>query len=108
MTQEKTLGYLQLTTPYRYPDLNFFALLLRCRVGAPSPADIAILKERVKAYKTLELNLKKGVNEIIPTRLYSKKINVNALNDAELEKLPEPSYFFRAVDKLTPVDKKRM
>lgn len=84
-------------TPYRYPDLPYFHLLLRARVGELTVADKEMLVERVKAYKNLDYDSL----EIKPTVLYSRKKDVDSMNTEELGKIPLNCKEYRADDTIT-------
>jgi ATP-dependent DNA helicase PIF1 len=80
-------------TPYRYPDEDFFRLLLRARVGQLLPIDIEKLNSRI--CKSEEDG---KVDGIIPTILHSRKVDVGSINEKELAKLEGRMYEYHAVD----------
>ena len=69
-----------LTTPHRFADAEYVALLQRVRVGTPSAEDYAALQSRVGANVT-----KDGIT---PTMLSATRAQVDSLNQTELEKCP--------------------
>lgn len=87
-------------TPKRYPDVNFFEMLLRIRVGKQTAEDIHIIRSRVAAYRKLNESLDKAktLNVIRPTIIYSKKVDVECYNISELQKLPGYEVEIHAVD----------
>lgn len=93
--------------PKRYKDVTYFGMLLRFREARHTPEDIAILKQRVKAYDALQSQNEadKSKLTIKPTILYSKKIDVDAFNTAELNKLTTPLTTYRASDMFKPYDR---
>lgn len=80
--------------PYRFNDLKYFYTLLRIREGIVTDKDHQQLMSRVQAYEDLDLDSL----EIKPTRLYSKKMDVNSYNLKQLGKLPDPSITFDCFD----------
>lgn len=95
--------------PKRYKDVKYFEMLLRIRDGKPTAEDIGILQSRVKAYDDFQSRIKqtddKGALTIKPTILFSKKVDVDAYNNVELNKLTTPTIVFRAADMFKPYDK---
>lgn len=81
--------------PYRYPDTRFFELLLRARKGKMTPEDHKLLDARKAAYQTLDLSVE---GSIIPTKLFSKKMNVEEVNMTELDKLPGEEFIYHHRD----------
>jgi ATP-dependent DNA helicase PIF1 len=75
--------------PQRYPDIEWFNLLLRVRKAQHTPEDIKFLYTRVRAYEkwkeTMEVNNDKTI--VKPTVLHSRKDDVNLDNEIELQKL---------------------
>ena len=100
-----------LTTPYRYltnagtikdrsnsneKNMLFFKMLLRIRDGSHTNDDIKILKSRIKTKSQLETIVNTSL--IKPTILYSKKVNVNKMNQEELDKLITQEFEYKAQD----------
>jgi ATP-dependent DNA helicase PIF1 len=84
--------------PYRYPDVRHFELLGRARKGELNDEDIKLLESRVKCYqdylsKQKFSNSKErqegeiSIEDIKPTRIYSRKDDVDRENLIELNKL---------------------
>ena len=90
-------------TSKRYDDSDYFALLLRARVGKLSEADCKSLCSRVEAYHALETEGSKPL-AVIPTVLYAKNINTDVHNYEELEELETPEHIYTAVDVLDTKD----
>lgn len=93
-----------LEIPYRYSDPEFFQMLLRIRVGEQTEDDYKIIRNRVRANKRMQDILSSLSNEkageiIKPTMFFSKRIDVDAYNTMELEKLPGESVEFIAFDR---------
>lgn len=87
-----------LNTPWRFinnNDLTWFHMLQRIRIGKHTQEDIDLLKTRVKAYQDEKIIT---INGIIPTKLYSKNIDVYTINQQELEKIQEDAYEYVATD----------
>lgn len=86
--------------PKRYPDEEYFKLLLRLRKGEHTPEDVKVIRSRVAAYKEITKRFKenKSLNVIKPTTLYSTKKDVHAFNLQELEALPTEEHVFEAKD----------
>lgn len=82
----------EFNTPYRYPDVNFYNLLQRARVGDLSDEDIKLLKDRVKPFVP---DKETGIK---PSILHSLNIDVAEANTVELAKLKGPDYRFMASD----------
>lgn len=98
-----------LTEPKRYDDLDYFNMLLRIRNGLHTLVDEKSIKARIVAYKNfLEIvkNSKENINIIKPTRIYSKKKDVDQENFSELEKLDGDVEEFIAVDNFTKITDK--
>ena len=92
--------------PQRYPDIAYFNMLKRIRVGEPTDDDIDLLWSRVAAYTSYKEEEssdtpEKSVGKIKPTILYSRRVDVMGYNMGELEKLPDTTRIFTAVDGLT-------
>lgn len=97
-----------LTKPKRYPDLDHFHRLLRIRDGKQTEEDIKILSTRIDAYAEYLKQEKKGllIDEIRPTKIYSLKRDVSAINLSELAKLEGEEVCYEATDTIVPkVDK---
>ena len=98
-----------LTEPKRYDDLDYFNMLLRVRSGLHTIADEKAIKARIVAYKNfLEVvkNSKENTNIIKPTRIHSKKKDVDQENFSELEKLDGDVEEFIASDNFTKITDK--
>ncbi len=92
-----------LTSPQRYPDLDWFNLLLRIRKATHTKSDIAFLTTRVKAYQAwLDTIDPDDLTIVKPTMLYSRKIDVETENQVELKKLHTPEQQYTGVDLFTP------
>jgi len=89
----------ELTKLKRFTDKAYSELLSRFRVGKPTESDIDILRSRYEKYKEIENDIKNW--EIRPTKIYSKKVDVEYENMIELEKIDEDEYNFEATDSLT-------
>ena len=85
-----------LTKSRRYTNTGYFDMLLRLRLGERNETDMAVLKSRYKIYKEMKFS----ATDIKPTILYSKKIDVDFYNMAELAKLTTKEYVFMAKDKI--------
>jgi ATP-dependent DNA helicase PIF1 len=98
----------RMINPYRYPDLEYFQMILRLRQGKPSKEDIKDLNECKKSYKLYQEAEKRGeVPLVLPTRIYSLKQDVEKLNLVELYKLPSDINLYEADDSITiKTDKK--
>lgn len=97
---ELNLFYFRMTFPYRYPDENHFSLLSRVRVAKHTEEDIEAMRERVKVYEEYRKRERDGSLEesIKPTRIYSLKRDVEAINKVELEKLEGDVIAYEAED----------
>ena len=84
------------TQPRRYPDLAYFGLLQRLRVGEMTKEDYKTLKKRFSAY--YQIKNKIDELEIKPTIVYSKKVDVLRINQEELNKLEGKKFTYTAVD----------
>lgn len=89
-----------LKEPKRYDDIKYYNILLRIRQGKQTQEDIDLLYKRVIAYDRLQQILKTTThkNVIKPTIIYSRKMDVHAFNERELEKLPGETHSFSADD----------
>jgi len=81
----------QFNIPYRYPDVNFYHLLQRARVGELTEEDISVLKTRIKTSVPEE-------NGIKPSILHSLNMDVADANTRELAKLNGPDFRYAAKD----------
>lgn len=126
------LHIIRLSTPHRYPDLQYYAILQRVRKAQHTPDDIRILNSRIDAYKLYlkyeenrEKFLYKRINKVIknknfskivvsyalnqydikPTRLYARKVNVERYNNDELDKLEGKCMIYNANDRIRPKGK---
>lgn len=92
-----------LEEPKRFTDLFYHERLIRIREGTPSSEDMAFLEQRrLKYLQYLKKLPKMDPLAIKPTVLFSKKIDVEAHNNNELDKLPSQSKEFVAEDHFTP------
>lgn len=88
----------------RFADREYFAFLSRIRYGCPTPEDIKMLRKRVVAYcqyieeKEEKQDTEEWKKTVQPTQLFSRKVDVLAMNMQELEKLDGKEYIFRAQD----------
>lgn len=96
-----------LDQPKRYPDILWFQLLKRIRNGETYESDINFLYSRKKAYDEYLINKEKnkGSLDIQPTILYSRKDDVEAENEMELNKLPGVPVSYHSVDIFTPLSR---
>ncbi len=90
--------------PKRYPNVDFYNLLMRVRCGETTDDDFKKLKARCRAYKKLnnmlEVESKKENTILIkPTVLYSTKKDVHSYNVSELEKLKGVGKTYTCKDK---------
>ncbi len=91
--------------PKRYPDEDFFHLLLRTRKAQLTMKDVTFLESRKKAYDDYQIKLKNDIaNKIIdksqikPTILYSTRAEAEAINSEELKKCEGFDVRFDAID----------
>ena len=77
-----------LTKIERQTDVEFQTLLNECRIGAPSPKSIALLKSRQG------LDWKKHL--IKPTLLFSRNADVDSINEKNIHALKKPIHTLRA------------
>lgn len=101
-----TLKTIYLTKMYRVTDPNYTDLLTRVRIGKHAENDNKVLYQRFFAYKKWEKEndvdekeqepgiLKFKNDEITPTFLFGKRMNVNEKNMEELHKNPNEPIFF--------------
>ena len=87
-----------LEEPKRYPDVLWFERLLRFRKAEHTVEDLKFLRSRVEAYESWKSTGSKQLDSVQPTILYSKRVDVGAHNDRELEVLPGASAQFLADD----------
>lgn len=87
----------------RFSDVAYFELLKRARRGALTKADVRVLDGRREAYREL-FRAQGGIEGFVvkPTFIYSKKVDVEAFNRAELAKLPGAEEVYRAIDSFSP------
>ena len=97
---------IEFTEPMRYPDLKYFELLQRLRVGKMTQKDYDVLKKRFSAYHQIKDKIDDF--EIKPTIVYSKKSDVNFMNDTELRKLQGKSLIYNSLDHTYLTDDKNM
>jgi ATP-dependent DNA helicase PIF1 len=90
--------------PKRYDDLDYFNMLLRIRKGVHTDDDVQSLYHRMKCYHRLSeiLEQQDPTKTIKPTILFSKRLDVAAYNQAELDELPTPEIVFQATDTFEP------
>jgi len=91
------------TEPKRYDDLEWFATLQRIRKGTHTRGDIEMLREREKAYAALIDGVNMHTLDIKPTMLYSRRVDVDVMNEKEMNKLPGETREYVAVDTFTPL-----
>lgn len=88
--------FIKLTHPWRFvSDLEYFQLLLRVRLGEQTPEDIARLETR-KCSMFQNMGNEEGA--LRPTRLFSRKMDVQEMNIEELNKLPDQEYHYQSHD----------
>lgn len=93
--------HIKLSHPWRFQkDIDFFYMLSRIRIGEHTPDDIAKLEARKVAYYKEMMNRKFRVDEIRPTKLFARKVDVDAMNLKELELLPFEEFRYEATDHL--------
>jgi ATP-dependent DNA helicase PIF1 len=84
------LQIFRLEHPWRFQhDLDFFYLLNRARLGDLTDNDVQQLNLRAIAYQQEVKGKPFREDQIKPTRLFSKKMDVNQLNLLELSKIDE-------------------
>jgi len=93
-----------LEVPYRYSDPEFFQMLLRIRVGEQNENDYKTIRSRVRANKKMQdilssLSTEKAGEIIKPTMFFSRRVDVDAYNAMELEKLSGEKIEFIAFDR---------
>ncbi len=103
--RELNLQYFKFEIPQRFPDINHFNLLKRARLGKLTKEDCKNLRLRVGAFHDYLRRGEKN-NEIKPTKIHSKKCDVEKVNLDELAKLPGDPVGYRARDKFVLVKKK--
>jgi intein/homing endonuclease len=93
-----------LDEPKRYPNMNWFNMLLRFRKASPTTEDVQFLRTRLQAYQKYVSDLEKSqdIETVRPTVLHSKRVDVDYENDVELNKLPGLQKEFIAADKFVP------
>lgn len=93
------LETIYLTKMFRVVDPVFTSLLERVRVGQPSPEDNVMLFKRQDAYRKWIDNHHDDQKdlEVLPTWMYSRKVNVNEKNMEELDKNPNPELRFAPI-----------
>ena len=94
-----------LEQPKRYPNVQWFEMLLRIRKGQHTLEDVKFLHTRVTAYQEYKKSIESNKDVVIvkPTILYSKKIDVEAENEKEINKLPGKFKEFVATDLFTAI-----
>ena len=103
-SQFKGWEAIQFTEPKRYPDLKYFKLLQRIRVGNMNKKDYDVLYGRFIEYRKIMDKIDEL--EIKPTIIYSKKIDVFRMNEAELNKLSGKCLTYHATDTKMLTDQK--
>lgn len=93
----------RMTHPFRHSDPEHAAMMNRIRVGEMTPDDEKKLYERVVAYEEYRKKETSGKleDDIKPTRIYSLKKDVEAINLEELEKLEGDSFLYESQDVIT-------
>jgi ATP-dependent DNA helicase PIF1 len=95
-----------LYTPQRYPDEEWFHLLLRVRKAQHTAHDVKFLFTRVRAYEKWLKDMQTAgddPNIVKPTVLHSRKADVELDNDVELQKLEASNEVtFTATDLFKP------
>lgn len=87
-----------LTEPKRYDDIEYFNMLLRIREGTHTRDDEKKLIARHKAYLDLIKNQEVNERTILPTVIFSKKVDVESHNTDELDRLETPIFENIAAD----------
>lgn len=77
--------------PKRYPNVNYFEFLLRLRKGIVTDQDDEFLKKRVIPIESFK-------GDILPTILYCKRAEVDAMNEQRYKKLDGKEYLYKAID----------
>lgn len=86
---------IKLNMPWRFQgNLDHFFTLSRIRLGKPTEEDIQIIQRRVEAYREMI----KQPDIILPTNLYSRRMDVDAINYMEMNKINEDCYSYVARD----------
>ena len=85
--------------PMRYPDLKWYEMLKRIRIGKQNVQDMRELRMRKDAYKKIKNELTEV--DVKPTILYSKTVDVRQHNQVELDKLQHEKHVFYASDSFT-------
>ncbi len=96
------LQIIYLKKVYRFKDQVFAGILERVRMAKQTKEDVKILYTRVEAYKEWEKEMEKkqeqpGDCRILPTFMYSRKVNVEQKNMEELDKNPNRALSFPEV-----------
>lgn len=71
-----------LTMTYRQSDPELIEMLNRCRTGAPSESDIALIKSMENNPESM-------------TKMFSKNVDVDKINKTKLDELPDPIVIFK-------------
>lgn len=94
-----------LTKMFRVVDPIFTSLLERVRMGQPTPEDNVILFSRCHAFRKWQDAEEKSSEpnqlKVLPTWMYSRKVNVHEKNMEELEKNPNPEIRFSPIYTVT-------
>ena len=97
-----------LEEPRRYPDIDYFNLLMRIRKQEQTDEDVETLRSRYRAYLEYLESLEgddeddKPTLSVKPTILYSRKMDVASYNEKELAKLPTEERQYTAIDTFEP------
>jgi ribosomal protein L35AE/L33A len=82
----------------RFNDKDYYDMLLRFRDCSHTDQDLDVLRTRLMSMKELEAMKAQNKFAVIPTILYSTRIDVYSHNMRELKKLPGEEYSFEATD----------
>ena len=88
-------------SPKRYPDTNFFSLLMRIRRNEMTDQDVKMLEKKAKSFVPQNI----AGMEVKPTVLRSKNADVDSENVRELNKLTTPAFIYKAKDIYPAQDK---
>ena len=89
-----------MTEPRRFTDKSFYLTLMRAREGKLTQRDMTKINVRVKEYNKYMLT--EDQHAVKPTKMYSLRANVEAINTEEMHKLPGTARIFQAADIFTP------
>lgn len=85
--------FFNLTKSKRYENSEYFDMLLRIREGVLIKEDYKKLKKCVKKYQNMS-----EFKKIVPTVLYSRKVNVEEYNQKKLDQIDKQEFTFVATD----------